>query len=196
MAFQVKASDVDFKSLPRGTLCNHFERSDLTTKVGLLSCIKANACWHADANPYSFFPRCYDLSDDAQCKCGVTPLASLACLRSPNPARRPHSISPPLYYPTTPALPPSPLLFAQCVRRRLQPLRCHLRAEAAGALRSSLLRRDRRTGAYARGRGGAGRGEEGAHQDERSLHRLPLPLAHTPGYPQLACLARCVKGSE
>ncbi|KAL1516022.1 hypothetical protein AB1Y20_002635 [Prymnesium parvum] len=64
----VKTSDIDFKRLPRGTLCNHFESADLTTKVGLLACIKESALWHADANPDAFFPRCYDLSDESQIK--------------------------------------------------------------------------------------------------------------------------------
>eukprot|EP00900_Chrysochromulina_parva_P023537 jgi/Chrpa1/5817/Chrysochromulina_OHIO_Genome00018252-RA len=39
LIWTVKTTDVDFKTLSRGQLCNHFERCALTTKVGLLECL-------------------------------------------------------------------------------------------------------------------------------------------------------------
>jgi hypothetical protein len=110
LIWTVKTTDVDFKTLSRGQLCNHFERCALTTKVGLLEClhdetrrpaatVTGSATGHGvsavvsatgkggkGANSdgdgggsggggdelagrvpvASFFPRSYDLSDEAQ----------------------------------------------------------------------------------------------------------------------------------
>ena len=108
LIWTVKTTDVDFKTLSRGQLCNHFERCALTTKVGLLEClhdetrrpaatvtgsttghgvsavVSATGKGGKGANSdgggggggvdelagrvpvASFFPRSYDLSDEAQ----------------------------------------------------------------------------------------------------------------------------------
>ena len=64
LTWTVLSADVDFKRLQRGQLCNHFSRADLTTKVGLLQCLRDAAC--DDHHPGTFFPRCYDLTNDKQ----------------------------------------------------------------------------------------------------------------------------------
>ena len=68
LVWTVKSADVDFKNLQRGALCNHFEPLPLTTKVGLIECLREGAKWHGDVKSEAIFPRSYDLSDDEQLK--------------------------------------------------------------------------------------------------------------------------------
>ena len=66
LLWTVHAADVPFNSLSRGQLVNHFPSNSFTTKVGIADCLRNSSRWLADADPASFFPRCYDLSDEAQ----------------------------------------------------------------------------------------------------------------------------------
>ena len=66
LLWTVHAADVPFNSLSRGQLVNHFPSNPFTTKVGIADCLRNSSRWLADADPASFFPRCYDLSDEAQ----------------------------------------------------------------------------------------------------------------------------------
>ena len=65
LLWTVHAADVPFNSLSRGQLVNHFPSNPFTTKVGIADCLRNSSRWLADADPASFFPRCYDLSDEA-----------------------------------------------------------------------------------------------------------------------------------
>lgn len=59
-----KQKDIDFKNMIDGQIVNHFQFNwELTTKSGLCRNMQ-NVRWVADVDPDTFFPKCFNLTDD------------------------------------------------------------------------------------------------------------------------------------
>ncbi|GMH42565.1 hypothetical protein BSKO_10484 [Bryopsis sp. KO-2023] len=64
----LKPKNIQEERLVESQIVNHFRNSFqcLTTKFGLLKSLKT-LVWHFDTDMNTFFPRCYNLSDEAEC---------------------------------------------------------------------------------------------------------------------------------
>ena len=66
MKWTVRRKDIDFEKLQEHQLCNHFDKSTMiTTKVGLSHSLR-NLIWFNSVDIDTFYPRCFDLSDNAE----------------------------------------------------------------------------------------------------------------------------------
>ena len=67
LVWTVRTCDIDAKKLVRGQLCNHFEPTPLTTKVGIIVCLRETSSHaHCSVAADELFPRAYDLADNEQ----------------------------------------------------------------------------------------------------------------------------------
>jgi len=77
--FVLKTSDIEYKSLRREQVVNHFSKaSAITTKVGLMRSL-LTLKWFENVEIDSFFPRCYDLNDLDELEDWVEDFKRTAC---------------------------------------------------------------------------------------------------------------------
>jgi tubulin monoglycylase TTLL3/8 len=77
--FVLKTSDIEYKTLRREQLVNHFSKaSAITTKVGLMRSL-LTLKWFENVEIDSFFPRCYDLNDLDELEDWVEDFKRTAC---------------------------------------------------------------------------------------------------------------------
>ena len=66
LKWTVRRKDIDFDNLQDHQLCNHFDKSTMiTTKDGLSHSLR-NLIWFNSVDIDTFYPRCFDLSDNAE----------------------------------------------------------------------------------------------------------------------------------